>query len=71
VVVQSWDTANKDSELANFSVCTTWGVKGQRKYLIDVFRRKLNFPELKRSVCDLAKLHHANVVLIEGPPARH
>jgi predicted phage terminase large subunit-like protein len=65
VVVQSWDTANKDSELANFSVCTTWGLKDQRKYLIDVFRRKLNFPELKRSVRDLAKLHHANVVLIE------
>ena len=28
-VVQSWDTANKDSELANFSVCTTWGLRDQ------------------------------------------
>jgi predicted phage terminase large subunit-like protein len=65
VVFQSWDTANKDSELANFSVCTTWGRKDQRMYLIDVFRRKLNFPELKRFVRELAKLHHANVVLIE------
>jgi phage terminase large subunit-like protein len=25
-IVQSWDTANKDSELADFSVCTTWGI---------------------------------------------
>ena len=34
-------------------------------YLIDVFRRKLNFPELKRFVRELANLHHAGVVLIE------
>ena len=25
-VVQSWDTANKASELSDFSVCTSWGV---------------------------------------------
>jgi hypothetical protein len=24
-VVQSWDTANKASELSDFSVCTSWG----------------------------------------------
>src|SRR4029077_19287593 len=46
-IVQSWDTANKDSELANFSACTTWGLKDRRMYLLDVFRRKLNFPDLK------------------------
>ena len=64
-IVQSWDTANKDSELANYSVCTTWGLKDRLMYLLDVFRRKLNFPELKRAVRELAKLHNANVVLIE------
>jgi phage terminase large subunit-like protein len=26
-IVQSWDTANKPSELADYSVCTTFGVK--------------------------------------------
>ena len=64
-VVQSWDTANKDSELANFSVCTTWGLKDRRMYLLDVFRRKLDFPALKRAVRELAKLHRPNVVLVE------
>ena len=24
--IQSWDTANKPSDLADYSVCTTWGV---------------------------------------------
>jgi hypothetical protein len=28
-VVQSWDTANKASELSDFSVCTSWGVEGK------------------------------------------
>jgi predicted phage terminase large subunit-like protein len=64
-IVQSWDTANKDSELANYSVCTTWGLIDHRMYLVDVFRRKLNFPDLKRSVRQLAELHRADVVLVE------
>ena len=63
--LQSWDTAVKDTELANFSVCTTWGVKGRKAYLLDVFRRRLLFPDLKRFVQSLAKLHEATVVLIE------
>jgi len=64
-ILQSWDTANKDTELANFSVCTTWGIKDQHAFLIDVSRRKLDFPELKQAVKELAKLHRATVVLIE------
>src|SRR3974390_2869881 len=64
-IVESWDTANKDSELANFSVCTTWGVKGQHLYLLDVYRRKVDFPDLKRAVRELAARHHSDVVLVE------
>jgi predicted phage terminase large subunit-like protein len=64
-IIQSWDTANKDTELANFSVCTTWGIKDQHGFLLDVYRHKLNFPELKRAVRELAKLHRATIVLVE------
>jgi len=64
-ILQSWDTANTTSELSNFSVCTTWGVKDQRLYLLDVFRKKMDFPDLKRAVRDLARLHHAHIVLVE------
>jgi predicted phage terminase large subunit-like protein len=64
-IIQSWDTANKDTELANFSVCTTWGIKDQHAYLLDVYRHKLDFPELKRAVRKLAKLHQATIVLVE------
>ena len=64
-ILQSWDTANKDTELANFSVCTTWGIKDRSLYLLDVFRRRMDFPELKRSIVDLAKRYRATIVLIE------
>ncbi len=64
-IVQSWDTANKVTELSDYSVCTTWGGKGYHMYLLDVFRRKLEFPELKRAVTELASLWNAAVVLIE------
>jgi len=39
--VQSWDTANEATELSDFSVCTTWGVKGKNLFLLGVFRRRL------------------------------
>lgn len=65
LIVQSWDTANKNTELANYSACTTWGLKDRHLYLLDVFRRKMEFPELKRLVRELARLHDANIVLIE------
>jgi predicted phage terminase large subunit-like protein len=64
-IIQSWDTANKETELANFSVCTTWGRLDEQMYLLDVFRRKLEFPALKQAVLDQARLHGAEVVLIE------
>ena len=64
-ILQSWDTAVKDTELANFSVCTTWGVKDGKAYLLDVFRKKLEFPDLKKTVKNVAALHHATVVLVE------
>lgn len=65
MVVQAWDTASKDTELADFSVCTTWGLKAKKLFLLDVFRKKLEFPDLKRAVRTLAELHEAKVVLIE------
>jgi predicted phage terminase large subunit-like protein len=64
-IVQSWDTANKATELSDFSVCTTWGVKGKHLFLIGLFRRRLEYPELKRAVRDQQNLFGANEVLIE------
>ena len=64
-IVQSWDTANKATELSDFSVCTTWGVKGKDLFLLGVFRRRLEYPALKRAVREQQNLFDANEVLIE------
>jgi predicted phage terminase large subunit-like protein len=64
-IVQSWDTANKASELSDYSVCTTWGILGKNLYLIGLLRRRLEYPALKRAVREQQNLYGANVVLIE------
>jgi predicted phage terminase large subunit-like protein len=64
-IVQSWDTAAKATELSDYSVCVTCGVTGHHIYLLHVFRKQLNFPDLKRTVRELANAHHANEILIE------
>jgi predicted phage terminase large subunit-like protein len=62
---QSWDTANKPTELSDYSVCTTWGVKKKHLYLLHVFRKRLKYPELKRAVREQAKACSTQMILIE------
>jgi predicted phage terminase large subunit-like protein len=64
-IVQSWDTANKATELSDFSVCTTWGMKEKHLYLLGVLRKRLEYPALKRAVRQQQSLFDASVVLIE------
>ena len=64
-IVQSWDTANKPSELADYSVCTTWGVQGPRFYLLNVLRKKLSYPELRRAVIEQERLFRPASIVIE------
>jgi predicted phage terminase large subunit-like protein len=65
LVFQSWDTAVKATELSDYSVCTTWGKKGENLYLLDVVRRQMEYPELKRMVRERARTLKATTVLIE------
>lgn len=64
-VIQSWDTANKDTELSDFSVCTTWGLLKGQMFLLHVLRLRLNYPDLKRAVQEQAQAHRATAILIE------
>ncbi|MCH9000184.1 MAG: phage terminase large subunit [Proteobacteria bacterium] len=64
-VIQSWDTASKAGELNDYSVCTTWLMKGDDYYLLDVLRERLEYPSLKKRVIEMARRHAAHSVLIE------
>src|SRR5271169_3199773 len=51
-IVLSLDSANKATELSDYSVFTIWGVLYKQYYLLDVVRLKLNYPDLKRKVIE-------------------
>jgi predicted phage terminase large subunit-like protein len=63
--LQSWDTASRSDELSDYSVCTSWGRKGRQLYLLSVFRKKLNWPDLKRAIIQQASIFGASKVYIE------
>ncbi len=62
---QSWDTGNKPDKLNDPSVCTTWGKKGNLFYLLHVYRARLEYPDLKHAVKNLAKRWHVKSIIIE------
>jgi predicted phage terminase large subunit-like protein len=53
-IYQSWDTASKLSELNDYTVCTTWGVKENGYYLLDVWRGRVDSPDLIQRAINLA-----------------
>jgi predicted phage terminase large subunit-like protein len=64
-IVISLDSANKATELSNYSVFTIWGVHNSLYYLLNVVRLKLNFPELERKALELAHEFCGATFLIE------
>lgn len=63
--VQSWDTASKADQANDYSVCTTWLVRDGNAWLVNIFRAKLEFPELRRKIEEQAKHWRAKITLIE------
>ncbi|MDP3495092.1 MAG: phage terminase large subunit [Hyphomonadaceae bacterium] len=68
-IVQSWDTASKPSEFSDFCVCTTWGQKGDKLYLLHVYRSRLLYPDLEKKVIALCDNWNASLVIIEDHDA--
>lgn len=71
--VQSWDTAWEVKKENDYSVCLTFGVIGNKIYLINIFRQKLKYPELKQAIIQLNNFYHPIAICIEdaasGKPA--
>jgi predicted phage terminase large subunit-like protein len=64
-IVQSWDTAIKIASSNDYTVCTTWGVKENRYFLIDMLRAKFEYSELKRTIIEQAAKYRTSMVIIE------
>lgn len=65
-IVQSWDTANTEEEFSDYSVCTTWLVRGNQYYLLHILRKKLNYPDLRKTVVDHGRRYVADSVIVEN-----
>ncbi|MFG6728542.1 phage terminase large subunit [Burkholderia pseudomallei] len=66
-IIQSWDTSygKRSSQNGDRSVCSTWFVYQSGYYLVDVWAKKVEFPELKKAAIDLAAKWGCYDILIE------
>lgn len=64
-IVLSLDTASKDNPYNDYSAFIIALVQGKSIYIVDVFRARLQFPDLKAKVVELARTYAAAVLLIE------
>lgn len=65
-VVQAWDTAFKAGQNNDYSVGVTLGVTANRYYLLDVWRHRVEFPELRQAVVSQHQKWGSHVVLVEN-----
>lgn len=65
-IFQSWDTAYEVAEGNDYSVCSTWALCGKRYFLLDIFRERLQFPDLERAVYKQREKWNANLVIVEN-----
>ncbi|MBA3366138.1 MAG: phage terminase large subunit [Actinobacteria bacterium] len=64
-LVQAVDSAFKTGVSADFSVIATWATDGKIFYVIDVWRRRVEFPELVREITSHALEHGPEAIAIE------
>ena len=77
-IIQSWDTAFLKTQRADYSACTTWGVfywpdddgKSQPNLiLLDAYKEKLEFPDLKRAAYDKYWEYEPDQMIVEAKAA--
>ena len=73
-IIQSWDTAFEKHNRADYSACTTWGVfykednTGDTKtniILLDAFKDRMEFPELKKKALEMYKEWNPDTLIVE------
>ena len=77
-IIPSWDTAFLKTQRADYSACTTWGVfqhpneSGEMMpnlILLDAYKEKLEFPELKRAAYDKYWEFEPDQMIVEAKAA--
>ena len=77
-LIQSWDTAFLKSERADYSACTTWGVfykdndvgvPSANIILLNAFKKRMEFPELKQRAQEEYKEWAPDAMIVEAKAA--
>jgi len=74
-MIQSWDTAFTKNNRSDYSACTTWGVfhpdEGPDAHviLLDAFKERMEFPELKRKAFEMYKDWEPDAFVVEAKAA--
>jgi predicted phage terminase large subunit-like protein len=77
-IIQSWDTAFEKNSRADYSACTTWGVFNHLDVngvavaniiLLDSFKQRMEFPELKKKAYELYQEWNPDSLIIEKKAA--
>jgi predicted phage terminase large subunit-like protein len=77
-IIQSWDTAFEKSNRADYSACTTWGVfyktntdgyDAAHIILLDAYKERLEFPELKAKAMEMYKDWKPDACIVEKKAA--
>ena len=74
-IIQSWDTAFEKTQRSDYSACTTWGVFYKEHpdtgrmtpnvILLDAFRKRMEFPELKKVAMEMYKDWQPEAFIVE------
>lgn len=64
-VIQAVDTAFKTGVASDYSVIATWGYTGSAIYLLDVWRERVEYPDLKRALADQAAKWQPHIIYVE------
>ena len=65
LLIISLDTAMKGTQLADYSVATVWLARGDHSYLLDLWRERVDYPELRRAVSRLREKYARAALLVE------
>ena len=77
-IIQSWDTAFLKTQRADYSACTTWGVFYKPDangiiqpniILLDAYKERLEFPELKKCAMEMYKEFEPDACIVEAKAA--
>jgi predicted phage terminase large subunit-like protein len=64
-LIQTVDSAFKAGVANDFSVIATWATDRRHFYLVDIWRGRVEYPDLKRAIHDQYAKHAPSVILVE------